>query len=798
MKKLFVLLALLSGNLVHAQGWLGNSPTSMFAQDASGSTVAIRVGIGITNPTARLHTKGEVRFEGLGNSIQNRLLVTDANGNVTYRDASSLSSLAWFLGGNNLTTGNEYIGTNNNFPFRIRTNGTEKAIISTNGLFGLGTSNPTHNIDVVTATGSSMYLGGNGITQASSLRMMGNRLWNGAASAIAFGGYAFIQATPNSFQPDAAWTAVGAIANPNGAIRVCRSGSDGLPISSFEITSERTLASGGVGINHPLNTLLTGVLDVNCNNTLANNTGLVRFRNVPNGVGQPLVIDANGYIRQGAAAPTNTDWMLTGNALTTGNEFLGTLNSFPLRFQTNGTEKAILTSSGLMGIGTSTPAHNLEVSSPTAASFLIGNQALTQSSSIRMIANRIWSAPANAGIAFGGYAFLQATPNSFVPDAAWTAAGAIANPNGAIRVCRSSSDGVPISSFEISSDRTLATGQLGVNLPLNAALTGVLDINCNATNAGLVRLRNLPNGAGQPLVVDANGYVRAGAAGGGGSNYTAGNGITIDANNQIHSTWTAVGNNIHNNNTGSVGIGITNPTAKLHIQDGVQQTTLQAVNTTVATSFPNSPIGISGKADASNGIGYGGTFDGANTGVYGEGESNLDLLLPNQSNSPIFDLKGVEAYANDLGATNNRWTMGVKSQSFTGSPNAQSIALYGFAQNLANSSNEWALYADGRTFTPGGVWTSSDARLKKNIEPLTDAMNIISKLDAKTYEFRKDGKFNSTTLPDGKNYGFLAQDLEKILPEAVTEVPLVFHDGENGHTNTEVYKAVNYTTLIRC
>jgi hypothetical protein len=50
-------------------------------------------GIGTTLPTAQLHTTGTVRFAGLTNdSTQARVLVSDANGNLYYRSASSLAA----------------------------------------------------------------------------------------------------------------------------------------------------------------------------------------------------------------------------------------------------------------------------------------------------------------------------------------------------------------------------------------------------------------------------------------------------------------------------------------------------------------------------------------------------------------------------------------------------------------------------------------------------------------------------------------------------------------------------------
>jgi hypothetical protein len=52
------------------------------------------VGVGTAAPTAQLHTTGTVRFAGLtGDNSQSRVIVSDANGNLFYRDASTLADI---------------------------------------------------------------------------------------------------------------------------------------------------------------------------------------------------------------------------------------------------------------------------------------------------------------------------------------------------------------------------------------------------------------------------------------------------------------------------------------------------------------------------------------------------------------------------------------------------------------------------------------------------------------------------------------------------------------------------------
>ena len=48
---------------------------------------------------------------------------------------------AWYLTGNSLS-GGEFIGSTTNNSFRIRTNNTERMIIDSNGLVGIGTTTP--------------------------------------------------------------------------------------------------------------------------------------------------------------------------------------------------------------------------------------------------------------------------------------------------------------------------------------------------------------------------------------------------------------------------------------------------------------------------------------------------------------------------------------------------------------------------------------------------------------------------------------------------------------------------------
>lgn len=119
---------------------------------------------------------------------------------------------------------------------------------------------------------------------------------------------------------------------------------------------------------------------------------------------------------------------------------------------------------------------------------------------------------------------------------------------------------------------------------------------------------------------------------------------------------------------------------------------------------------------------------------------------------------------------------------------------------LTDNSNAWGGYFTGNVYT-SGTYQSSDARIKKNIKTVDNAMAIINQLQPKNYEFRNDGDYAKLRLPKGNHFGLLAQDVEKILPNLVKDATINtrylgddLKEGDKGK-NIE-FKAVNYTELI--
>lgn len=77
---------------------------------------------------------------------------------------------------------------------------------------------------------------------------------------------------------------------------------------------------------------------------------------------------------------------------------------------------------------------------------------------------------------------------------------------------------------------------------------------------------------------------------------------------------------------------------------------------------------------------------------------------------------------------------------------------------------------EGNAFKPGGgSWASvSDIRLKKDVLNLEGALDSLLNLRSVTFEYKDPEAIHETP---GRHTGFIAQEVEKVFPEWVTEAP---------------------------
>lgn len=80
------------------------------------------------------------------------------------------------------------------------------------------------------------------------------------------------------------------------------------------------------------------------------------------------------------------------------------------------------------------------------------------------------------------------------------------------------------------------------------------------------------------------------------------------------------------------------------------------------------------------------------------------------------------------------------------------------------------------------VAQSSDRRFKRDIAPISDPLKKVLQLNGVSYEFNTDD-FKDRGFPAGRHNGVIAQDLEKVMPDAVV-------------TAKDGYKGVVYSEII--
>ncbi len=73
--------------------------------------------------------------------------------------------------------------------------------------------------------------------------------------------------------------------------------------------------------------------------------------------------------------------------------------------------------------------------------------------------------------------------------------------------------------------------------------------------------------------------------------------------------------------------------------------------------------------------------------------------------------------------------------------------------------------------------------LKKNVLPILNGLAYVQQLEPKMYQFDTK-KFNKLNLPGGQQFGFLTEDVQKVLPDLVSSESHSVMVGKNTYRNT--------------
>jgi len=93
---------------------------------------------------------------------------------------------------------------------------------------------------------------------------------------------------------------------------------------------------------------------------------------------------------------------------------------------------------------------------------------------------------------------------------------------------------------------------------------------------------------------------------------------------------------------------------------------------------------------------------------------------------------------------------------------------------LTGPGYQLQLAADSAGKPNGGSWAnSSDARIKRNIQPMTNALERLTRLRGVTFEWVNP---EDHANQQGTQAGFVAQEVERVFPKWVAEIPAAEHD----------------------
>ncbi len=122
---------------------------------------------------------------------------------------------------------------------------------------------------------------------------------------------------------------------------------------------------------------------------------------------------------------------------------------------------------------------------------------------------------------------------------------------------------------------------------------------------------------------------------------------------------------------------------------------------------------------------------------------------------------------------------------------------YGIFSSGRGGQSNAAGYFDGDLVYTGELYKASDLILKENIVPISNALNTISQLQPKTFNF-KTTEYPDMNLPTGSKFGLIAQEVETIVPGLVKNVvhPATYDSAMNIVNDAFNYKSVDYEGFI--
>ncbi len=136
----------------------------------------------------------------------------------------------------------------------------------------------------------------------------------------------------------------------------------------------------------------------------------------------------------------------------------------------------------------------------------------------------------------------------------------------------------------------------------------------------------------------------------------------------------------------------------------------------------------------------------------------------------------------------------------SGARTGSNYSVYGDEGATDADIANWGVYCRGAGFITSS-WTTSDQKLKNNIQDIAGALDQINLLRPKTYTYDRIA-YKNMNLPEGDQMGFIAQDLEQVFPSLIRDAEspeITAEQAANSDREASpavAFKAVNHQPLI--
>jgi len=193
--------------------------------------------------------------------------------------------------------------------------------------------------------------------------------------------------------------------------------------------------------------------------------------------------------------------------------------------------------------------------------------------------------------------------------------------------------------------------------------------------------------------------------------------------------------------------------------------------------------GVVGWASNGSGANYGGYFQVASadgTGVFafhdsGSGTAPALMARNDSSSSYAYSVHGklnnTSAGSMSAGVRGENIGTGGGGIGVWGSHSGTGWGVYGMCPagtGVRAWGGYYGVYSVGSIFTTGTYDSSSDARFKKDVEPLRDSLSKIMKLRGVEFSWKQD-EYPEHNFSEERQVGLIAQEVAEVLPEVVNK-----------------------------